>query len=107
MTDSYEFAPGLANVPAAESSICFLDGSVGKLQYRGYPIEILAERSTFEEVSYLLLYGAPPSAGQLSHFDAELRKERKIKSRIIDLLKTLPESGHPMDALISAIAALS
>jgi citrate synthase len=107
MTDSHEYAPGLANVPAAESSVCYLDGSVGKLQYRGFPIETLAERSSFEEVAYLLLYGALPTPDQLSQFDGELRKERKIKFRIIDLLKTLPESGHPMDALIAAIAALS
>jgi citrate synthase len=107
MTDSYEFVPGLANVPAAESSVCYLDGSVGKLQYRGYPIELLAERGTFEEVAYLLLYAALPTQAQLTNFDGELRKERKIKFRIIDLLKTLPESGHPMDALSAAVAALS
>jgi citrate synthase len=106
MTNSYEFVPGLANVPAAESSVCYLDGSVGKLQYRGYPIEVLAERGTFEEVAYLLLYGALPTQTQLTSFDAELRKERKIKFRIIDLLKTLPDRGHPMDALSAAVAAL-
>jgi citrate synthase len=107
MTQSTEYVPGLANVPAAESSICYLDGSIGKLQYRGYPIETLAEHSTFEEVAYLLLYGGLPKAAQLARFDAELRRERKVKFRIIDLLKVLPESGHPMDALISAVAAMS
>jgi len=107
MTEPYEYVPGLANVPAAESSICYLDGSIGKLQYRGYPIEVLAERSTFEEVAYLLLYGALPTQPQLERFDADLKRERKVKFRIIDLLKVLPESGHPMDALISAVAAMS
>jgi citrate synthase len=107
MTESYEYVPGLANVPAAESSICYLDGNIGKLQYRGYPIELLSEHSTYEEVAYLLLYGSLPSQGQLNSFDAELKRERKVKFRIIDLLKVLPESGHPMDALISAVAALS
>jgi citrate synthase len=103
----YEYVPGLANVPAAESSICYLDGNIGKLQYRGFPIETLAEHSTYEEVAYLLLYGTLPTQAQLSRFDAELKRERKVKFRIIDLLKVLPESGHPMDALISAVAAMS
>jgi len=107
MTDMHEYVPGLANVPAAESSVCYLDGSVGKLQYRGYPIELLAEHSTYEEVAYLLLYGRLPTTSELAAFDAELRKARKVKFRIIDLLKTLPESGHPMDALTAAVAALS
>ena len=107
MSDEREYVPGLANVPAAESSVCYLDGSIGKLQYRGYPIEVLAERSTFEEVAYLLLYGALPTQPQLNGFDQALRQSRTVKFRIIDLLKTLPESGHPMDALIAAVAAMS
>jgi citrate synthase len=107
MTEAREYVPGLANVPAAESSVCYLDGNVGKLQYRGYPIEQLAEHSTFEEVAYLLVYGELPAQSQLTRFDADLRKSRKVKFRIIDLLKTLPESGHPMDALGAAVAATS
>ena len=107
MTDVHEYVPGLANVPAAESNVCYLDGSIGKLQYRGYPIEELAEHSTFEEVAYLLLYAALPTQSQLNDFDHELRKARTVKFRIIDLLKTLPESGHPMDALMSAVSAMS
>jgi citrate synthase len=107
MSDDREYVPGLANVPAAESNVCYLDGSIGKLQYRGYPIEVLAERSTFEEVAYLLLYGGLPTQSQLNGFEQELRRARTVKFRIIDLLKTLPESGHPMDALMSAVSAMS
>ena len=107
MTDPSAYVPGLANVPAAESSVCYLDGSIGKLQYRGYPIEVLSDNSTFEEVSYLLLYGDLPTQAQLDAFDAELKKARNVKFRIIDLLKTLPESGHPMDALSASVAAMS
>ena len=107
MTQASEYVPGLANVPAAQSSICYLDGSIGKLQYRGYPIEVLAEHSTYEEAAYLLIYGRLPSQDELARFDADLRKSRKVKFRIIDLLKTLPESGHPMDALGAAVAATS
>ena len=107
MTDPSAYVPGLANVPAAESSVCYLDGSIGKLQYRGYPIEVLSDNSTFAEVCYLLLYGELPTPTQLADFDAELKKARNVKFRIIDLLKTLPESGHPMDALSAAVAAMS
>jgi citrate synthase len=103
---SEQYVPGLANVPAAESSVCYLDGKIGKLQYRGYPIEVLAEQSTFEEVSYLLLNGSLPTQSQLKAFDAELRKARNVKFRLIDMLKTLPESGHPMDALSASVAAM-
>ncbi len=101
-----EYVPGLAGVPAARSSVCYLDGTVGKLQYRGYPIEVLAENCSFEEVAYLLLFGRLPNKAELSRFDAELKAERKLKFRIIDVLKQLPESGHPMDALTAAVAAM-
>jgi citrate synthase len=106
MTDQSAYSPGLANVPAAESSVCYLDGSIGKLQYRGYPIDVLSERSTFEEVAYLLLFGELPKRAALERFDRELRQARPIKFRIIDMLKLLPDSGHPMDALGAAIAAM-
>lgn len=107
MSQDNVLVPGLANVPAAESGVCYLDGSVGKLQYRGFPIEVLAEKSSFEEVAYLLLYGELPTPDQLKAFDAALRAERKVKFRLIDMLKTLPESGHPMDALSASISAMS
>lgn len=100
------FVPGLAGVPAAESSICLIDGSIGKLQYRGYPIEQLAEMCSYEEVVHLLVVGHLPSVNELSQFSKELAEERKLKFRIIDVLKHLPESGEPMDALTAAVAAM-
>jgi citrate synthase len=101
-----EYIPGLAGIPAARTSICYIDGSAGKLQYRGYPIEVLAERCSYEEVAYLLVFGHLPSAAQLEELRGQLCAERGLKFRIIDLLKTLPESGHPMDALTAAVAAM-
>ncbi len=106
MTELPEYIPGLAGVPAARSSICLIDGSVGKLQYRGYPIEVLAERCSYEEVAYLLVFGRLPTSAQLDEFRNQLIAERGLKFRIIDLLKTLPESGQPMDALTAAVAAM-
>lgn len=106
MAEVPEYIPGLAGVPAARTSICYIDGSAGKLQYRGYPIEVLAEQCSYEEVAYLLVFGQLPTGSQLDEFRRQLIAERGLKFRIIDLLKTLPESGHPMDALTAAVAAM-
>jgi citrate synthase len=106
MTTTRELVPGLAGVPAAESSISFIDGDRGVLEYRGISIQDLAENSTFEETSYLLLFGRLPTASELADFDQELRQHRRVKFRIIDLLKALPDKAHPMEALQSAAAAL-
>ncbi|MDH5493514.1 MAG: citrate synthase [Myxococcales bacterium] len=106
MADAPVYIPGLAGVPCARSSVCLIDGSVGKLQYRGYPIEVLAEHCSYEEVSYLLLFGRLPLQDELRAFEAELAQERRLKFRIVDVLKCLPESGHPMDALTAAVATM-
>ncbi|HJK90300.1 MAG TPA: citrate synthase [Polyangiaceae bacterium LLY-WYZ-15_(1-7)] len=106
MADKPDYVPGLAGVPAARSSVCLIDGQVGKLQYRGYPIEQLAESCSYEEVVYLLLFGELPTKAQLESFDAELKEERGLKFRIVDVLKNLPERGHPMDALTAAVACM-
>jgi len=100
------FVPGLDGVPAARSSICFIDGDQGILEYRGYPIETLAERSTFEESSYMLLWGKLPPRSELDKFTRDLASNRDVRFRLIDLLKCLPDTGHPMEALQAAIAAL-
>jgi len=101
-----EFSPGLAGVPAARSKVSYLDGTKGLLTYRGIPIETLAEKSHFIETAYFLLFGRLPTAAQLKQFDHDLRIHRRIKYRIVDLIKCLPEAGHPMDALQAAVAAL-
>jgi citrate synthase len=88
------------------SSVCFVDGERGRLQYRGYPVEILADRCSYEEVAYLLLFGDLPSEGDLAAFKTELVAERRLKFRMIDMLKLFPESGHPMEALASSLAAM-
>lgn len=101
-----DFSPGLAGVPAARSKVSYLDGTQGLLEYRGIPLETLAEKSHFVETAYLLLFGNLPTSSQLETFDHDLRVHRRIKYKIIDLIKCLPESGHPMDALQAAVAAL-
>jgi len=101
-----EFKPGLEGIPAAQSSISFVDGQKGLLEYRGIRIEELAEKSTFLETSYLLIWGKLPTKEELKEFEHEVRHHRRIKYRIRDMMKCFPESGHPMDALQASAAAL-
>jgi citrate synthase len=102
----HDYLPGLAGVPAAKSTISFVDGLQGILEYRGIPIEELAAQSTFTETAFLLLFNRLPTQTELSQFEEDLTHHRRIKYRITDLLKCLPEHGHPMDALQAAVAAL-
>jgi citrate synthase len=101
-----EYRPGLENVPAAESSISFVDGKKGLLEYRGIRIEELAEKSTFLETSYLLIWGHLPTKDELAQFEDDILHHRRIKYRIRDMMKCFPETGHPMDALQTSAAAL-
>jgi len=101
-----KFVPGLEGVPIMESQVGFIDGQKGILEYRGIPIEELAAKSSYEEVAYLLLWGKLPTREEMAKFDYDLRTHRRIKYRIVDLMKCLPETGHPMDALQAAVAAL-
>jgi citrate synthase len=100
------FVPGLAGIPAAESRICFIDGERGILEYRGYPIEDLAEKCSYEEIAHLLIRGTLPNAAELATFQKTLSRHRRIKYKLVDLLKCLPETGHPMEALQAGVAAL-
>jgi len=100
------YSPGLAGIPVAESSVSYVDGQIGHLEYRGIDIEQLAERSTFEESSFLLLYGHLPSEEELKVFDIRLRHHRRIKYSIRDMIKCYPDSAHPMDALQAGVAAM-
>lgn len=101
-----EFKPGLEGIPAAESSISYVDGQKGILEYRGIRIEELAQKSTFIETAYLLIWGKLPPKEELKEFEHEVRFHRRIKYRIRDMMKSFPESGHPMDALQASAAAL-
>jgi len=103
---SSEYSPGLAGVVATKSSISSIDGDKGILAYRGYDITELAEKSTFEETTLLLLDGHLPSQHELDDFDQQLRAERRLKYKIRSIMKNLPSAGHPMEMLQSAVASL-
>lgn len=96
----------LAHRPAAKSSISFVNGRTGLLEYRGIRIEALAEHSSFLETTSLLLHDQLPVQTELDRFAADVTQHRRIKYRITDLIKCLPEDGYPMDALQAAVAAL-
>ncbi|HZS11839.1 MAG TPA: citrate/2-methylcitrate synthase, partial [Nitrospirales bacterium] len=102
----HDFMPGLAGIPAAKSAVSDVDGERGVLEYRGIRIEELCAHSSFIETTYLLLFGRLPTAEELARFTDDVVHKRRIKFRIVDLLKCLPENGHPMDALQAAVAAL-
>jgi citrate synthase len=102
----HQFVPGLAGVPAAKSAISYVDGSKGILEYRGIPIESLAERSNFEEICWLLLTGAMPTDDQLRGFRSHLVRHRMLPDKLVTIIEAMPGRGHPMDALQASMAAL-
>lgn len=106
MTTFCEYRPGLEGIPATQSSISYVDGQNGILEYRGIRIEELAQYSRFLETSYLLIWGHLPTQEELADFEYEIRYHRRLKYRIRDMMKCFPESGHPMDALQACAAAL-
>jgi citrate synthase len=98
---------GFVNTAACESAITFIDGDAGILRYRGYPIEELAEKSTFLEVSYLLIYGELPTAAQLEDFSGRLRLHTLLHEEMRRFFDGFPRDAHPMAVLSSAVSALS
>jgi len=97
---------GLEGVIVGESGISFIDGSKGRLLYRGYDIRDLAD-SSYEEVSYLLLYGRLPNKKELNRYSNELRAHRYLPKRIVKMMHTFCGSMTPMEALRTVVSALS
>lgn len=102
-----EYAKGLEGVIAAETEICRIDGEKGELYYRGYPISELAEHSTYEEVTYLLLYEKLPTRDELDEFTKRMRASRPLKHEVIEMIKWYPKAATPMELLQSVISYLS
>lgn len=97
---------GLEGVLAGESAICDVEETTGGLFYRGYRIEDLAERASFEEVAYLLLIGKLPNRKELSDFSGELARSRPLPETVRRFLRTVPTSANPMDFLRTAVSFL-
>ncbi|MCS6824444.1 MAG: citrate synthase [Cytophagaceae bacterium] len=98
---------GYKNTGATQSAITFLDGEQGVLRYRGYPIEQLAERASFLEVSYLLIYGELPTSEQLNAFKTRIKKHTNLHEDIKKIFDGFPSTAHPMGVLSSVVSALT
>ena len=101
------FDQGFVNTAATKSAITYIDGDAGILRYRGYPIEQLAEKSTFIEVSYLLIYGELPTAEQLAEFTTQIQRHTLLHEDLKRFFDGFPRNAHPMPVLSSAVNALS
>lgn len=105
-SDDIQLHRGLQGVYFDRTETTFIDGKEGVLEYRGYSIHDLAQRSTFEETSYLLLYGELPTKQQLADFDAQLKESRELPEQVLDVIEIVKDS-HPMDVLRTAVSALA
>ncbi|MFM7146563.1 MAG: citrate/2-methylcitrate synthase, partial [Actinomycetales bacterium] len=98
---------GFTNTAACTSAITYIDGDAGILRYRGYPIEQLAEKSSFLETSYLLVYGHLPAADELDEFKGLIRRHTMLHEELRQFFDGFPRDAHPMPVLSSAVSALS
>ena len=99
--------PGYGNTGSCTSGITFLDGEEGILRYRGYPIEQLAEQSTFLEVAYLLIWGELPSRQELDAFIGEVTHHTLIREEMRHFFDSFPADAHPMAVLASGVVGMS
>jgi len=106
-TDMFTFDPGFTSTASAESTITYIDGEKGILLHRGYPIEQLAESSTFLEVAYLLLYGELPTPSQMASFDHNVTNHSMLHEQISFLYRGFRRDAHPMAILVGVVGALS
>ncbi len=106
-TGAITLDPGYGNTGSCRSAITFIDGDKGILRYRGYPIDQLAENSTFLEVAWLLIYGELPSAEQLAKFKASITRHTMLHENFRRFFEAFPKDAHPMPVCASAISALT
>ena len=99
--------PGFVNTASCRSKITYIDGDAGILRYRGYPIDQLAEKSTFLETSYLLIYGELPTADELATFTRSISRHTMLDEELRRFFDGFPRDAHPMPVLSSAVSALS
>ncbi len=107
VTGAITMDPGYKNSGSCTSNITFLDGEEGILRYRGYAIEDLAEKATFLEVSYLIIFGELPTHAQLAQFEADIRKYSLVNEEMKNIIDGFPKTAHPMGVLSSLTSALT
>lgn len=101
------YDPAYLNTASCKSDITYIDGAKGILRYRGYPIEQLAEQSTFLEVAYLLIYGKLPTKDELEYWTERVMRHTYVHENLTELMEAFRYDAHPMGMLISSVAALS
>src|SRR3954470_9787510 len=106
-TGTVTYDAGFVNTASCKSAITYIDGDAGILRYRGYPIEQLAEKSSFVEVSYLLIYGELPTQSQLAEFEDRIRRHTMLHEDLKAFFSGFPRDAHPMPVLSSAVSPLS
>jgi citrate synthase len=106
-TGLFTYDPSYGSTASCESQITYIDGSLGILAYRGYPIEQLAENSTYLEVAYLLYHGELPRSEALDEFRLKVKQNMNLDEGIHQLFKTFPKTAHPMSMMATSMAALS
>ncbi|SHM62513.1 citrate synthase [Flavobacterium saccharophilum] len=99
--------PGYKNSGSCKSEITFLDGELGILRYRGYSIEDLAEKASFLEVSYLLIFGELPTTQQLEQFENDIKKHTLVNEEMKNIIDGFPKTAHPMGVLSALTSALT
>src|SRR5436309_4035655 len=100
------YSPGLEGVIAGESAICAVDPAAGLL-YRGYDVDELAVKTSFEEVAWLLLRGELPNVGQYESFREELASEARLPEAVVAQMRLFPKGMHPIDALRTGVSLLA
>ena len=106
-TGAFTYDPGFTSTAACESAITYIDGDQGILLHRGYPIDQLAEHSSFMEVAYLLLNGELPSGGELDHFTYTITRHTMLHEQLIQFYRGFRRDAHPMAIMCGVVGALS
>ncbi len=106
-TGHFTFDPGYTSTGSTESAITYIDGNKGTLLYRGYPIEQLAEKSSFLEVSYLLLNGELPSKAEFAEFEEKITRHTMLHEQMVKFFEGFRRDAHPMAIICGAVGAMS
>lgn len=103
----FTFDPGFVSTASCESQITFIDGGEGRLAYRGYPIEQLANHSNFDETCYLLMHGELPTAAQLDEYSSSIKQHKRVDDKLKSMFDAFAHNAHPMAMMIAAVGALA
>jgi len=106
-TGKFTFDPGFVSTASCESAITFIDGDKGLLMYRGYPIDQLAEQSSYLEVCYLLMFGELPTKEQLAKFEKNCRYHTMVHEQLRSFFNGFRRDAHPMAIMVAVVGALS